>query len=153
MDGKRGAEATGPIDAASVKATLEEAGIEVYRTSKGEIQIAERVRLHIMDSGVRVAVSEEGLVVVFTARSQRSDFPTRPTEDLFAIVRARVGAQAGERGYEEGEPSVHEVLDPMDETKILDVWHEIPFRRATAASELVDEVRWALQVEKYVAQE
>ncbi|MBW1906830.1 MAG: hypothetical protein JRJ24_16290, partial [Deltaproteobacteria bacterium] len=46
--------------------------MEIYRTDDRELQIAERVRLHIMDSGVRVVLNS-GLLVQFTARTQRSD--------------------------------------------------------------------------------
>src|SRR5690606_36503566 len=88
-------------DLKQVKEELVKAGVEIYRTRPpAEIQVAERVRLHIMDSGVRVRVDPD-LTVVFTARTQRSDFPSVAPDELFAKVRERVGQLAVERGYEE----------------------------------------------------
>ena len=135
---------------ASIKETLENAGIEIYRSTADEVHVAERVRLHIMDSGVRVLAGGE-LRVRFTARSQRSDFPNADATTLLARVREGVGALAVERGYEETETSVREVKDPVDDARILDVWHEVVYEKATDPERLVDEVRWALDVEKYVS--
>ncbi len=151
-DATDGTNTLSQLDVSTVKTALEGGGIEVYRSGADEIQIAERVRLHIMDSGVRVFVRDGVMHVRFTARSQRSDFPNAAAEDLFERVRSKVGTPAGERGYVEQNICVQEVLDPMDESRVLDVWHEIVYEKAAAAvDELVDEVRWALEVEKYVA--
>lgn len=137
-------------DVQRVKEVLIDAGVEIYRTSASEIQIAERVRLHLMDSGVRVAVGSP-VRVLFTARSQRSDFPNADPKDLFEKVRHRVGAEAGPRGYVESEARTVEVKDPVDEARVLDVWHEVTYQKELAdAAALVEEVRWALGVEKYV---
>lgn len=139
------------LDSAGIKRALEAAGIEIYRSKPEEIQVAERVRLHIMDSGVRVVVAGGTARVRFTARSQRSDFPHAAADELFARVRSSIGAPAGERGYTEATSSVHEVVDPVDDTKVLDVWHEVTYEKpAMEVDDLVDEVRWALGVEKYV---
>jgi hypothetical protein len=134
----------------SIQQALASAGVEIYRTDDHELQIAERIRLHIMDSGVRVVLLD-GLAVQFTARTQRSDAPSAEPEELFRRVREEVGGQAGARGYQEASAEVVEVKDPVDEAKILDVWHEVTYRKALAAlDEAVDEVRWALDLEKYV---
>jgi hypothetical protein len=134
----------------SIQQALASAGVEIYRTDEHELQIAERIRLHIMDSGVRVVLLD-GLAVQFTARTQRSDAPSAEPEELFRRVREEVGGQAGARGYQEASAEVVEVKDPVDEAKILDVWHEVTYRKALAAlDEAVDEVRWALDLEKYV---
>ena len=87
----------------------------------------------------------------FTARSQRSDFPNADSDDLFGRVREQVGQPATARGYAETTTHVHEVTDPVDDTRILDVWHEVVYEKTTAAEDLVDEVRWALDIEKYVS--
>ena len=137
---------------ASIKEALENAGIEIYRSTAEEVHVAERVRLHIMDSGVRV-MAEGELRVRFTARSQRSDFPNADSTALFSRVREDVGTRASERGYEETETAVREVKDPVDDARILDVWHEVVYEKATDPEQLVDEVRWALSVEKYVSAE
>lgn len=137
------------LDVKSLKNALIDAGLEIYRAGDSEIQVAERVRLHIMDSGIRVGV--EGTHVRFTARSQRSDFPNDASDDLFARVRGSVGENAGARGYVETDSATVEVKDPVDDSKILDVWHEVTYEISTQAVEaVIEEVRWALGVEKYV---
>jgi hypothetical protein len=133
-----------------IQHALADAGVEIYRTGDQELQIAERVRLHIMDSGVRVVLNG-GLVVQFTARTQRSDAPSAHAEDLFRRVREEVGEQAGSRGYQESSAEIVEVKDPVDEARVLDVWHEVTYRKPLAAiADAVSEVRWALNLEKYV---
>ena len=133
-----------------IQQALSDAGVEIYRIDDRELQIAERVRLHIMDSGVRVALNG-GLVVRFTARTQRSDAPSALAEDLFRRVREEVGEQAGRRGYQEDRAEIVEVKDPVDDARVLDVWHEVTYRKPLAeVSDAVAEVRWALDLEKYV---
>ena len=133
-----------------IQQALSDAGVEIYRTGAQELQIAERVRLHIMDSGVRVVLNGE-LVVQFTARTQRSDAPSAHAEDLFRRVREEVGGQAGSRGYHESGAEIVEVKDPVDEARVLDIWHEVTYRKPLAAvGDAVAEVRWALDLEKYV---
>lgn len=138
-------------DVQSLKTALLEAGVEIYRADSNEIHIAERIRFHIMDSGVRVALSDRP-VVKFTVRSQRSDFPNVEPEHLFDRVRASVGAKATERGYVEEKIATVSVTDPVDKAKILDVWHEVTYAKAAPdLDDVVSEVRWALAVDKYVA--
>jgi hypothetical protein len=134
----------------SIQQALANAGVEIYRTDEHELQIAERIRLHIMDSGVRVVV-QNGLAVQFTARTQRSDAPSAQPDDLFRRVREEVGERAGSRGYLEANAEIVEVKDPVDEARVLDVWHEVTYRkRLDAVDDAVAEVRWALDLEKYV---
>lgn len=134
----------------SIQQALASAGVEIYQTGERELQIAERVRLHIMDSGVRV-VMDGGLAVQFTARTQRSDAPSAQSDELFRRVREEVGERAGSRGYLESNAEVVEVKDPVDEARVLDVWHEVTYRKPLqAVGDAVTEVRWALDLEKYV---
>ena len=138
-------------DVQSLEKALVAAGVEIYRSDGHEIQIAERVRLHIMDSGIRVFVTGAS-TVQFTVRSQRSDFPNAEPESLFERVRASVGAQATERGYAEAKTATVTVTNPVDSSKVLDVWHEVTYAKAVGTPEdVVREVQWALEVEKYVA--
>lgn len=152
-------------DVKQLKADLTAAGIEIYRSKKTEIQVAERVRLHIMDSGVRVQLlgtgageespgsspTGERLRVVFTARCQRSDFPDAADDALFAKVRAAIGPDASARGFTEFSAGTIEVKDPMDAARVLDVWHEVTYQKeADDANTALDEIRWALGVERYV---
>jgi hypothetical protein len=141
-------------DVKQLKAELTAAGIEIYRTKKTEIQVAERIRLHIMDSGVRVHVGEtatDAIRVTFTARAQRSDFPDVDPAELFAKVRAAVGARAVARGFAEAAAGSVDVKDPMDATRVLDVWHEVTYAKdASDSSAALEEIRWALALERYV---
>jgi hypothetical protein len=138
-------------DQNQVKEELTKAGVEIYRTRPpSEIHVAERVRLHIMDSGIRVRLTD-GLVVSFTARTQRSDFPAVSAEQLFTKVRDAVGTLALERGYTEQSWQTVEVKDPMDEGRVLDTWHEVTYAKTLdTIGAALDEVRWALGIEKYV---
>jgi hypothetical protein len=140
------------MDVKKVKEELVGAGIEVYRTRATEVCVAERVRFHIMDSGIRVVV-DGALKVSFTARSQRSDFPPETSDDdLFARVRGLIGESAVERGYAESWAGTTPVKDPLDDARVLDVYHEVTYtKRADSPAEAVDEVRWALSQERYVA--
>lgn len=143
-----GGEATLSIQ--EIQQALADAGVEIYRTDDRELQIAERVRLHIMDSGVRLVVAGE-LAVQFTARTQRSDAPSAQSDELFRRVREEIGGQAGERGYEESGAEIVEVKDPVDDARVLDVWHEVTYRKnIQALDDAIAEVRWALGLEKYV---
>jgi hypothetical protein len=133
-----------------VQQALADAGVEIYRSDDQELQLAERVRLHIMDSGVRVVV-RDGLAVLFTARTQRSDAPSAQTEELFRRVREEIGQRAASRGYQESRAEVVEVKDPVDAARVLDVWHEVTYYKPLRClDEAVAEVRWALDLEKYV---
>ncbi|HJL17544.1 MAG TPA: hypothetical protein RMH99_17885 [Sandaracinaceae bacterium LLY-WYZ-13_1] len=138
-------------DLQTVKQSLLDAGFEIYRTQPSEIQVAERVRLHIMDSGIRIRLGES-FDVVFTARSQKSDFPSVGADELFDKVRGTIGHAAQERGYREEGSQTVEVKDPMDDAKVLDTWHEVTYAKSADDVEgVVDEVRWALGVDKYVS--
>lgn len=137
-------------DVQRVKQALVDAGVEIYRLQDEEIQVAERVRLHIMDSGVRIRCGD-GVRVVFTARSQRSDFPNAQPQDLFEKVRGLIGGQAAPRGYIEAEATTVEVKDPVDHNKVLDIWHEVTYEKPADLDSLVEEVRWALDIDKYVS--
>jgi hypothetical protein len=90
--------------------------------------------------------------VSFTARSQRSDFPEDATEvALFARIRECIGPGAVERGYAETWSGTTQVPDPQDAEKILDVWHEVTWTKPAGDGDaVVDEVRWALTLERYV---
>ncbi len=138
-------------DLNTVQTALHQAGVEVYRTEAEEIHIAERVRFHIMDSGVRVHVADHARIS-FTARTQRSDFPHEMAEQLFERVRDMVGQSAGARGYQEADAKTIKVLDPVDESRVLDVWHEVTYAKdAAELPEIIDEIRWALSLDKYVS--
>ena len=138
------------LDAKQMKAELVAAGIEVYRTRADEVQVAERVRLHIMDSGIRVQVAEPACVT-FTVRQQRSEFPDAAPESLLERARREVGTIATGRGYAETHAGSVEVMDPMDPARVLDVWHEVSYRKPVDGPAMaVDEVRWALSIERFL---
>ncbi len=139
-------------DLRSLRQLLRDADIEVYRSSGDELHVAERIRMHIMDSGIRVRAAE-AWEVAFVARAQRGDFPQAPEAELFQRLRDRIGKQARERGYEEGEARVTRVTDPVDPQRVLDTWYEIPYRKGgiTEPSLLLEEVRWALEAERVLS--
>ena len=140
------------VSPSAVSEALSKAGIEVYRVVGAEIQIAERVRLHIMDSGIRVDLGG-GIRVIFRARSQRSDYPHIAPEELLRRVREAIGAPAEAHGFTEHETASREILDPADATQVLDVWHEVTYmKRPESVPALVDDLRWALTLDKYVSE-
>lgn len=133
-----------------VEEALARAGVEIYRASDGELRIAERVRLHLMDSGVRVVLGDD-LAVQFTARAQRSDAPSARADELFARVRQQMSERVGSRGYRESGAEIVEIKNPVDDTTVLDVWHEVTYEKPLGQiAEAVEEVRWALDLDKYV---
>jgi hypothetical protein len=133
----------------SVRNALLEAGLEVFRVEEQAVHLAERVRSHLMDAGVRVRCARE-LSVDVTVRAQRSDFPSDATDALFARVRAEVSDGAAARGFIESDASPREIRDPVDDSRLLDVWYELTFSKDTTREALVDDVRWALRVPKCV---
>ena len=134
----------------SIKTAIIDAGFEIYRATGGQIRLAERVRLHLMDSGITVDVAEDA-TVSFTVRSQRSDFPMASAEDLYAKVRDSMKESVAARGFVEVGAVTREVTDPVDENNVLDVWHELTYSKtARDVQMLIDDVRWALGVPKCV---
>jgi hypothetical protein len=133
-----------------VREAVLQAGLEIYRATASEIVIAQRVRMHLMDSGVSVAIGEAPRVSL-TVRSQRSDFPEGEAEDLFDRVRRAVDPSAGPRGFREIATATRAVTDPVDHEHVLDVWHELTFaKHVDALDAVIDEVRWALALPKCI---
>lgn len=140
-----------PLTAPSVKSALVARGIEVYRVQGTIVEVAERVRLHLMDSGIRV-VTGPTPQVRFTARTQRSENHALSAEAQFERVRAAVGAQAAAEGWHEVEAASKDVLDPVDHTKVLDVFFEVTYARdVSSADDATTAVQWTLGIEKYVS--
>lgn len=126
------------------------AGLEIYRADASEIRIAERVRMHLMDSGVTIALAPAVRVLV-TVRTQRSDFPMSSESEQLDRVRAAWSAATQARGYDEAKAASRDILNPGDETDVLDVWHELTYQKAIGdLSTLISEVQWALTVPKCV---
>lgn len=139
-----------PMSLESIRTALLEAGLEVFRVENQAIQLAERVRSHLMDAGVRVRCARE-LAVDVTVRAQSSDFPGDAAETLFGRVRNAIGPSANARGFHETESSPREIVDPMDESRLLDVWYELTFSKEATPASLLDDVRWALRLPKCVS--
>ena len=140
------------VDPKQIKESLVQAGIEVFRTRPDEIHIAERVRSHIMDSGVRVHFAvPEALEVRFTARAEASDYPNVASSDLLQRVRQSVSDVATSEGFAEASAASVEVKDPVDPARTLDVWHEVAYsKRAVDLDDAVRLVQWALKVDRYI---
>lgn len=134
----------------TVQQALAAAGIEIYRARGGEILIAERVRVHLMDSGVRVVAGATPSVRV-TVRSQRSDFPTASSADLFSRVREAMAPLVAARGFVEILADARPITDPVDASHVLDVWHELTYAKPVPTLDaIIEEVRWALGVAKCI---
>jgi len=126
------------------------AGLEIYRVEHPEIRIAERVRMHLMDSGVSISLVP-ALQVSLTVRAQRCDFPMASESELFERVRGALGQATRARGYAEVSAKARDILNPADESDVLDVWHELTFSKPVAdVAMLISEVQWALSVSKCV---
>ncbi len=133
-----------------VQRALAAAGIEIYRSKDGEICIAERIRVHLMDSGVRLLVGATPRVRL-TVRSQRSDFPSASSVELFSKVRTAMRPLVDARGFAEILADAREVTDPVDASHILDVWHELTYEKSVSHLDAaIEEVRWALGLARCV---
>lgn len=138
------------IDADALETALRAANLEIYQRIGSEIVLAERVRVHMMDSGVRIRAGEK-LEVRFVTRCQRSDFPSEAGDGLYARVRAATGPEATAHGFAEAHAEHVEVKDPMNDAKVLDIWHEITWtREVDDIDAAIEHARWAIGVEKYV---
>jgi hypothetical protein len=135
----------------NVRARLLESGLEVFRVQGHALQLAERVRSHIMDAGVSVRVAAE-LSAQVVVRAQSSDFPTESADALFARVRDAIAELAKTRGFREATAQAREIRDPVDDTRLLDVWYELTFTKSAAEIDgLIDDVRWALRLPKCIS--
>jgi hypothetical protein len=133
-----------------LKQAVIDAGLEIYGINGSEIRVAERVRMHLMDSGVSVTLRAHAQISL-TVRSQRSDYPVAPAEELFKRVRDTIGRTIVARGFREVRAETRAITDPVDESHVLDVWHELTFAKdAQSLNGAIDEVRWALRVPKCV---
>jgi len=134
----------------SLSEAVVKAGLEIYRAEHPEIRIAERVRMHLMDSGVTITLTPS-LRVCVTVRAQRSDFPMASEGELFELVRSALSQATKARGYDEAQAKARDILNPGDETDVLDVWHELTFEKSVGdLAVLISEVQWALSVSKCV---
>jgi hypothetical protein len=133
-----------------LKQAMVDAGLEIYRTNGSEIRVAERVRVHLMDSGVAISLQSSARVHV-TIRGQRSDFPGASADDLFAKVRNAMRSSIEAQGFREVNAATREITDPVDADHVLDVWHELTFAKdIEAVDAMIEDVRWALRVPKCV---
>src|ERR1700755_2167720 len=129
-----------PVSLEGVHRTLVEAGLDVFRVEDDAVQLAQRVRSHLMDAGVRVRCARE-LGVEVIIRAQRSDYPSDTPERLFSYVRDAVADNALRRGFRETTALPREIRDPVDDSQLLDVWYELTFSKDATPNTLVDDVR------------
>jgi hypothetical protein len=137
-----------PNRAASIRKTLIEAGLEVFRTRGEEIVLAERPRENlIMDSGVRLRVGDE-LEVRVVMRAQKADFPNEEESFLFDRVR-KLASAALPDGFCEICTAVTRVTDPGDDDRTLDTFYEITFAKQTPRlDDALVQLKFALGLEK-----
>jgi hypothetical protein len=142
-----------PVDALTLdrlKQAVLDAGFEIYRIQGDEIRVAERVRMHLMDSAVCVTLHSNARISL-TVRSQRSDFPMTPAQELFERVRNTIGKTMEARGFHEVRAETRDITDPVDASHLLDVWHELTFAKdAPSLTGMLDDLRWALSVPKCI---
>jgi hypothetical protein len=130
-----------------LKKQLIAAGLEIFRVQGNRIHLADRVRENlIMDGGV-CAVVGEPLVVRLVVRAQSSHFPGESADQLFSRARG-VAARSEPRGYREAGTAVVSINDPGGGPQTLDTWYEVAYEKPVDAKELLDELRYALGVEK-----
>jgi hypothetical protein len=133
-----------------VKRAMVGAGLEIYRVSGQDVRVAERVRMHLMDSGVTISLTQ-GTSVSVTVRGQRSDFPNGRAEELYELVRRAMKSTAEDRGFREVAAASRNITDPVDSSSVLDVWHELTFAKDVDRIEtLIEDVQWALRLPKCV---
>jgi hypothetical protein len=130
-----------------LKKQLIAAGLEIFRVQGSRVHLADRVRENlIMDSGVSTFAGDPPVVRI-VVRAQASHFPGETPDQLF--VRARKVAESSTpRGYAEVESAVVPIRDPGGGPGTLDTWYEVSFERSVSKDELIDELRYALGVEK-----
>ena len=139
------------ITSDELKRLVLEAGLEIYRASNEEIRIAERVRMHLMDSGVLLRLTDEPELWL-TIRAQRSDFPNGSADELSKIIRSAVGQTVTDLGFHETQAVEREITNPVDDGHVLDVWYELTFaKRIQSADTLVVDLKTALSVSKCVS--
>jgi hypothetical protein len=130
-----------------LKKQLIAAGLEIFRVQGSRVHLADRVRENlIMDAGV-CAVAADPLAVRFVVRAQGSHFPGETPEQLFGRAR-QMGAKTLDEGYREVETAIVPIKDPGGGPGTLDTWYEVIFEKAVTAQTLVEELRYALGVEK-----
>jgi hypothetical protein len=139
------------LTASELKKALQQAGFDVYRARGDEVHLAERPRENlILEAGV-VVVGGENPGVRLTVRAEKVTFPGESDEALLDRAR-RTAATALERGYVEVSTSVRSMMDPGDDTHVLDTWFEVVVAKpAPTFEDLVQEARFALQLEKAAA--
>ncbi|HVU04452.1 MAG TPA: hypothetical protein VHE30_21995 [Polyangiaceae bacterium] len=130
-----------------LKKELIAAGLEIFRVQGNRVHLADRVRENlIMDSGV-AAVATDPLAVRLVLRAQASHFPGETPDQLFGRARGLAGGSV-QRGYAETEATVVPIRDPGGGPGTLDTWYEVVFERVVSRADLVEELRYALSVEK-----
>jgi hypothetical protein len=137
-----------PNSTARIKASLADAGLEVFRTRGEEIVLAERPRENlILDSGVRLRVTDAFEVRV-VLRAQKGDFPNEDDSHLFERVR-HLAARALAGGFAEVATTVTPIADPSDPERTLETFYEITYaKRVHTLIDAIAELRFALALEK-----
>ena len=130
-----------------LKKQLIAAGLEIFRVQGSRIHLADRVRENlIMDGGVSAVVGDP-LVVRLVVRAQSSHFPGESADQLFGRARG-VAARSEARGYSEVGTTVVAINDPGGGPNTLDTWYEVAYEKAVDPGDLLDELKYALGVEK-----
>lgn len=133
---------------------LTNAGHEIYRRDTDVVQLAERVRMHLMDSGVTVRPEPDGdrrASVTVAFRCQRSDFPVATADELHRRIVKSLHLEAVHAGFAPRAGTTRQITNPVDESHVLDVWFEVTYWREVEGDDALREaVAWALQMPKCI---
>lgn len=133
-----------------LKQALVDGGFEIYRLEGESILLAERVRMHLMESGVRLDANGS-LRVSVRIRAQRSDFPGDDADTILGRVRDAITPMAEANGFTESAAGSRDILHPSETDTVLDVWHEVTFSKVVDEDALHEQLRWALALPRCVS--
>lgn len=134
----------------TLKQYLLDHGVEIYATQDESILVAERVRVHLMDSGVVVRDAGEHAELSFVVRSEGHTAPDLSAEAHLSRVRDAVHEKYAADGFTEQTAGERAIEDPGDASKVLDTWYEIRFSKQVTKAELLDQLRYCLAQPKCI---
>ncbi len=136
------------LPTSELREALNDANIEVYQEHAHTIEIAERIRFHMMDSGVRIS-NQKPWNLVFTVRAEQSSNPHASKETLLERLRAQFSKQVQDKGYREVEAHTRIINHPSNNDEVLDIWYELQYgKELTSIEEVVSDLQWALKIDK-----
>lgn len=143
-------QSSGAPDVERLKQALLDGGFEIYRVDGACIVLAERVRMHLMESAVTLD-STDALRVSVCVRAQRTDYPGDNAAMMLERVRTAMRESIAERGFAESAAGTRDITHPAEPGTVLDVWHEVTFSKVVDEDGLNEYLRWALSLPRCVS--